>query len=140
MSWDVCLRKPDGTIAQVPEHTSHGGTHRAELVELPTGTRLHPATGNPVVLVAAEQTDAELNVTFNYAEVFRLVMARPFGDLDGMKASEAQGTLDSAVALVGDLWPWSLDYWAPTPGNAAVPLRLMADWGKLHPDATWEVH
>lgn len=121
MSWNVSLRYGD-TIAQVENH-EEGGTY---------------ALGGT--------TDADLNVTWNYQDVYKLVDFYPPTSLHGKKAIETIGELAQAIerlgvkqyarqiSLRGD---WEYDYYAPTPGNAGHALNILLGWARQHPDAVW---
>lgn len=78
----------------------------------------------------------ELNVTYNYSEVYRLL---DFGlrDLDGKRADDTLPTLQRIVDKLGTkTYP---DYWAPTPGNAGKALARLLSWAKQYPDGIWRV-
>jgi hypothetical protein len=81
--------------------------------------------------------DASLNVTYNYAEVYRL-LGFSIRDLEDRKASETTAQL---VALVEKLGTQQFDdYWAPTPGNAGHALSILLGWARQYPDGIWQVH
>ena len=74
---------------------------------------------------------AELNVTYNYGELF------DFHWLDGKKASDTITKLQDAVTDLGiDKDP---DYWLPTPGNVGYACNLLLQWAKQYPDIVWAV-
>jgi len=82
-------------------------------------------------------SDAELNVTYNYGEVFSL-----FGwSLKKLHQVRAGDTVDALEHLAAKLpnKPYKADYWAPTPGNAGAVVHRLLAWARQHPDATWRV-
>ena len=113
MSYDVSL-----LVNEIPvpvDRLTEGGTF--------------PVTGSIV---------AELNVTYNYASLYREV----FGQ-DGLRwlnkktASHSEEALELGVLVLGDCK--HTDYWAPTKGNAGHALSILLKWAKQNPKATWEV-
>ena len=115
------------------------------------------ATGEPVTLAEKHQlrggtfalggTDvAELNVTYNYAPMFR----EAFKDPDGIKTI-ALRDLKTGLALIQNAilnlkGKPSDNYWNATEGNARKALCDLAILGNLvlstgdHDDAIWEIH
>jgi hypothetical protein len=86
--------------------------------------------------VMGGSTAPELNVTYNYSEVYQLFDFN-LKDLDGRKAKTVTGTLERLVKVLGT--KTYKDYWAPTPGNAGAALARLLTWAKQYPDATFEV-
>jgi len=119
MSYWVSLRDAGGEVCTVPKFED-GGTK-----------------------VAGGSEEAELNVTYNYGEVYRLVpkflgFEFSIGFLNNRKALYTIAYLEHVVEVLGDkTYP---DYWAPTPGNAGHAAAILLKWARLHPDATFEVH
>ena len=102
----------------------HGGT-------LPVDRHMEGGTfvvsGNPM---------AELNVTYNYSDVYRLINFS-ISDLNGKRAGDYIEILTELVKKFGDK-PYD-DYWAPTPGNAGHALSILLAWAKQHPDGIFKV-
>ena len=92
--------------------------------------------------IAGGSTDAELNITYNYNECYRLVpelAGEKFGVdwLQGRRARSAVTMLDHVTRTLGD--HTYQDYWAPTPGNASRAVAILLAWARLHPEATFHV-
>jgi hypothetical protein len=81
-------------------------------------------------------TEADLNVTYNYSEVTRLVDFG-FRNLDGRTAEDTIDELERVVAALGT--QQFENYWAPTPGNAGFAASILLSWAKQHPKAVWRV-
>ena len=84
-------------------------------------------------------TEADLNITYNYAEVYKLVMPsgslhKALGDKTGAETIEM---LESAVEALGTRQ--FDDYWAPTPGNAGFALNILLGWARQYPDGVWRI-
>lgn len=114
MSWWISLHDDDGNTAQV-ELYQEGGTQ-----------------------VVGGTTEADLNVTYNYSEVTRLVDFNFQDHLHGKKAKDTVELLEKVVFKLGDR-PFK-DYWAPTPGNAGHAAAILLRWAKQHPEHTWHVN
>jgi hypothetical protein len=82
--------------------------------------------------VVGGSTEADLNVTYNYARHF------PFRDLHGQKARDTGELLLAAVQRLGT--ECDPDYWAPTEGNTGHACSILLAWAEQHPDATWRVN
>jgi len=152
MSWDIYLDDEDGQPVQVRPFVG-GGTIMV----------------NPETMEEIPQVKAELNVTYNYSSVFQLAAAAALYELGrgGVYAPSPERTmleawyedgirsLDNARAsdvteglrlMLRQLDPRgrgpndAYDYWAPTPLNAAQPLRTLLEWCEQEPDATFTVH
>lgn len=90
--------------------------------------------GGTYVLGGSEE--ASLNITYNYAEVYRL-LDFSIRDLDGQTARE---TAERLAGLVEKLGTGKFeDYWAPTPGNAGHALNILLAWATQYPDGIWRV-
>lgn len=117
MSYDISLHDDDGQILTVGRHEGEGGTY---------------ATGG--------SSEAELNITYNYGECYKLVFD-DYGGLrdllDGKRASDMLPILTRAVDRLGTRQ--YQDYWAPTPGNAGHALNILLGWAREHPRAIFRV-
>ena len=113
MSWDVSLVNDDGEIVEV-DRFEEGGTR-----------------------CVGGSTIAELNVTYNYNEVTKLIWFHFKDGLDGYQARDTIRILLEAVEKLGTLI--YKDYWAPTPGNAGFACFILLGWARQHPDCTWVV-
>ena len=111
MSYWVYLTKDDKSVI-VNRHTE-GGTYAVG------GTK-----------------NAELNVTYNYSQVYSLVRFS-LRDIGGKMAQEVILELKCVITALGT--NRHNDYWAPTPGNAGYALSILLKWAKQHPDATFVV-
>ena len=80
--------------------------------------------------------EPELNITYNYAEVYSLFDFN-INDLNGRRAALFIEKMEQIVAKCGT--KRFENYWAPTPGNAGFALSILLGWAKQYPDATWEV-
>jgi hypothetical protein len=114
MSWDISLETPEGQALQVA-HPGEGGTY---------------ALGG--------SNEADLNVTYNYSEVTRLVSFHFRDNLHGKQAAWTIRELERVVRLLGDR-PYEKDYWAPTPGNAGLACAVLLSWAVQHPEGIWRV-
>lgn len=113
MSYDVELVDPvTGQPLPSPEHFEEGGTRAFGGANL-----------------------CELNVTYNYAEVYGGLVR----DLNGRPAVDTIPELEEFC----DLWkyarPYERDYWAPTPGNACAAIARLLSFARAHPDGVWMV-
>lgn len=106
MSWWVYLERAGETV-DVPPHTE-GGTFAMGGIDR-----------------------AELNVTYNYRDLF------DFDKLHGKKALDTVDVLRSAVARLGT--ERHTDYWKPTSGNAGYAASILLRWAEVYPDAVWRV-
>ena len=112
MSFDISLEDMTSKVVQVP-HFQEGGTQ-----------------------VMGGSTDAELNVTYNYALVANLAGVHIRG-LDGSTAKDTTAKLRRAVELLGT--NQHDDYWADTSGNVGHALNILWGWALEHPEAKWNV-
>lgn len=112
MSYDVELMGPDGTVLPFGTVFAEGGTQRVG------GT-----------------DRCELNITYNYAEVFGGLVR----ELNGKRASDTIDDLRAFVARWPNARPYERDYWAPTPGNAKVAIERLITFADRHPDGVWHV-
>lgn len=86
--------------------------------------------------VLGGSTEAELNITYNYSEVYNL-LGFNISQLNGQKAGDWIPELDALVSRLGT--KQFTDYWAPTPGNAGYALSILLEWAKQYPDAIFRV-
>ena len=94
----------------------------------------HQDGGNYVI---GGTTSAELNVTYNYAKVWR-DYEWSLRDLDGRRAGDCLPELRLLVKNLGT--EPDDDYWKATPGNAGRALARLLEWGELYPDAVFNVN
>lgn len=87
--------------------------------------------------VIGGSTEPELNITYNYAEVYSLFDFNIHDDLDGKRAGDCIEQMEKIVAKCGTRK--FENYWAPTPGNAGFALNILLGWAKQYPDSTFEV-
>lgn len=82
-------------------------------------------------------TDAALNVTYNYAPIFRRVLGdRGIRTIYGMTGAASLPVLDEAIAkLGGDV---DADYWRATEGNARQALKHLRELAQMCPDGAWQ--
>lgn len=148
MSYDVYLHDDNGAPCKVRPFLG-GGT-----IEV-----------NPDTMEEVPQVEARLNVTYNYSRVYGLAIKAALWDLhqsnlglpslrntlrsmgedglrhlDGRTALIVRDALEAVLAQLTNNRPYENDYWAPTLGNAAVPLRVLASWCHEHPSGTFRVH
>jgi hypothetical protein len=115
MSYDIYLKDPDSgiTIEMDSRHYLKGGNY---------------ALGGT--------TEAWLNVTYNYAKIFRRVLGdegiRSIYDTTGQ---DSLPLLTKAIDQLGDdVHP---DYWEPTEGNAKHALISLRTLAEMRPDGIW---
>lgn len=151
MSWWVYLNDDDGEMCKVRPFMG-GGTVLAD----------------PRTMEEIPQVEAQLNVTSNYSLLFDLAakgalyeLGRAHGttheaipmlvawyedgfhSLNSRRASEVRAGLELMVA---ELDPRGIgvrddmDYWTPTPKNAAAALRTLVGWCYDAPDGTFDAH
>lgn len=82
-------------------------------------------------------TQAELNVTYNYSEVYSIFDFHLHDSLHGKRAGDTVAKMEEIIKKCGTRG--FKDYWAPTPGNAAAALLRLVAWAKQYPDGIWEV-
>lgn len=80
-------------------------------------------------------TECNLNITYNYAEVFGSLVR----DLNGKTAAETTPALREFCELWKGRRPYETDYWAPTPGNALKAVVRLLSFAERHPSGVWEV-
>ena len=85
---------------------------------------------------------AELNVTYNYAEYFyRIFLEIQFSragirSIYGLTGAESIPVLQTAIAKLND--DVDQDYWEPTEGNAKKALTQLLALANMRPDGVWE--
>ncbi len=80
--------------------------------------------------------EAWLNITYNYAEhYYRLLGENGIRTIYGMTGADSIPILQAAADKLADVF--SLDYWAPTEGNAKKALLQLIAIAKLRPDGIW---
>lgn len=109
---------------------------------------LDPVTKTPIefdskhhvvggVFVLGGTSEAWLNITYNYGQIFR----EKLGDggirrIYGKPGAETIPILEDAVSkLADDVDP---DYWKPTEGNAKRALCGLLAFAKMRPDGIWD--
>jgi len=112
MSYDIELCDQDGRPVEVPRH-EEGGTY-----------------------VIGGKVEADLNVTYNYAQRYAEV-GFSIRSLDGRSGADTAADLRFVVDAFGT--ERVRDYWEPTHGNAGYAASILLAWAELHPDATWRV-
>lgn len=115
MSYDIFLKDPvTGSRLQLQEpHHMRGGTY---------------AIGGT--------TDAELNVTYNYAKHFGGLGDRGIRSLYGSSGADSIPLMESVIAQLGD--DVSDDYWEATEGNAKRALMQLVALAKMLPHGIWD--
>lgn len=118
MSWTVYLNDDDGDtiVFDKPVHQA-GGT-----------------------IQLGECYSAEMHsVTYNYSDhYYKLYPDEGFRTFNGMLAQTSIPLLEYGLKLL-DPKTETLDYWAPTEGNARKVLETMLAWAKEAPNAIWDV-
>ncbi len=81
----------------------------------------------------------ELNITYNYGELFRKAgLPDALKSLHEKRAGDTIEMLKAAVAFLGTN-RYTKDYWAPTLGNAGFALSILLGWALKYPDGVWRV-
>ena len=116
MSYDINLCDPvthDVLELDVP-HDMRGGTYAMG------GTR-----------------EAHLNVTYNYAPIFRRVLGdKGIRTIYGMTGAESIPVLEAAASRLAD--DATGNYWDATDGNAKRALLQLVALARLRPDGVWD--
>ena len=113
MSYDIKLVDPETRESVGAPHHSEGGTYAIDGVSV-----------------------AELNITYNYGECYRLCNFS-LRDLYSKKAKDTISELERVISCLG-VKQYTRDYWAPTPGNAGYACSILLAWARQHPEAVWE--
>ena len=91
MSYDIYLREQaTGEVANVPGHLMIGGTYKADY---------HPETGT---FTPALNTDAHLNVTYNYGCYYREVYEKGIREIYGMQGADSISVLENMISVISD--------------------------------------
>ena len=115
MSYDITLNDPVSkeTIQLDSPHQMKGGTY---------------AMGGT--------TEAWLNITYNYGEIFRYTMGeKGIRTIYGMTGGESIAVLEKAIRQLSD--DVNDDYWEATEGNAKRSLIKLLALARLRPDGVW---
>lgn len=132
MSHDVCMKK-DGKVLPT-NHPAKGGRYAVAVLNPDTEALLEPLG------------ICDLNVTYNYSWFYYKFLDTIDGleYLYGKKGSECLPRLEYCLAQLcskgmgNGKFSYDKDYWAPTAGNAAVPIKTFIEWCKEHPDGIFE--
>lgn len=153
MSYDIYLNDPStGEVSKVNSFLMTGGTV--------------PCRNVNGQLFQDEQTDAWINITYNYAKYYYAVTegderfahtGSASGEVDygirgiyGKTGAESIPLLQLMIDRIHDRYIYSdgkwldereadtSDYWAPTAANAIRPLRQMISLAEQCPDSVWE--
>lgn len=111
MSYDVSLIEDD-RICTVNETCQAGGTQ-----------------------IVGGTNECELNITYNYGEVFGDLVR----ELNGRKAVDTIEELQAFVDKWPNARPYKSDYWAPTPGNAVAAIKRLLSFATQNPNGTWHI-
>jgi hypothetical protein len=111
------------------------------LCDAVTGDTLHADSPHQMaggVVCLGGTTELWLNVTYNYAPMFRRALDTEHGirALYGKSGAVAVPMLDRAIAALGD--DVSDNYWAATEGNAKRALVQLRAMALLRPDGVWD--
>lgn len=116
MSYDINLCDPvtHDVLELDDQHEMRGGTYAIG------GTR-----------------EAYLNVTYNYAPIFRRVLGeKGIRTIYGMTGAESIPVLEAAASRLAD--DATGNYWDATEGNAKRALLQLVALAKLRPDGVWD--
>lgn len=102
MSYDIYLKEPvTGEVARVPGHLMIGGTYKADY---------HPETGT---FTPALNTEAHLNVTYNYGQYYRDVYEKGIRQIYGMSGVDSIPVLEHMILAITNKYKKS-DGWINT--------------------------
>ena len=102
MSYDIYLREPvTGEVANVPGHLMIGGTYKADY---------HPETGT---FTPALNTDAHLNVTYNYGCYYREIYENGIREIYGMQSVDSISVLENMISVISNKYKEN-DTWLST--------------------------
>lgn len=102
MSYDIYLREHvTGEVANVPGHLMIGGTYKADY---------HPETGT---FTPALNTEAHLNVTYNYGCYYREVYENGIREIYGMQGVDSISILENMISVISDRYKKD-DTWIST--------------------------
>ena len=89
MSYDIYLKDPvTGEVANVPGHLMIGGTYKADY---------HPETRT---FTPALNTDAHLNVTYNYGCYYREAYKNGIREIYGMQGVDSISVLENMISVI----------------------------------------
>ena len=129
MSYDIYLKEPTtGEMASVPGHLMRGGTYKVEY---------DPETNR---FVQALNTDAHINITYNYGSYYREVYKDGIREIYGVSAADSIEILEKMIQTIKDKYvikATTEDYWAATPANAIKQLYQLIALAKMRPDCVW---
>lgn len=99
MSYDIHLKEPvTGEVVSVPGHLMIGGTYKADY---------HPETG---IFTPALNTEANLNVTYNYGRYYKDVYEKGIRQIYGMSGIDSIPVLENMISEIAkkykknDVW------------------------------------
>lgn len=102
MSYDIYLKEPvTGEVASVPGHLMIGGTYKADY---------HPETGT---FTPALNTEAHLNVTYNYGRYYKEVYEKGIRQIYGLSGVDSISILENMIAAITDKYKKD-DVWTST--------------------------
>lgn len=102
MSYDIYLKEPiTGEVASVPGHLMLGGTYKADY---------HPETGT---FTPAFNTEAHLNVIYNYGQYYRDVYEKGIRQIYGMSGVDSIPVLEYMISAITNKYKKS-DEWINT--------------------------
>jgi len=83
--------------------------------------------------------ETNLNITYNYSWYYYMFLDKNKGirALYGKKAKNCKKILEKAIAPCENCKP-NKDYWAETPGNCIIPLKIFLDWCNNFPDGVFK--
>ena len=122
MSYNITLVEPDTKepIIFDEPHQIAGGTFAVDIL-----------TGKP------SNTEAWLNVTYNYSGQYGPIWNMTLHDMDGWTVAKAKPYIEEAVKILGT--NRSSDYWENTPGNAGAAMADLLILMVRCPDAVMMV-
>lgn len=102
VSYDIYLKEPvTGEVASVPGHLMIGGTYKADY---------HPKTGT---FTPALNTEAHLNVTYNYGGYYKEVYEKGIRQIYGLSGVDSISILENMIATITDKYKKD-DVWTST--------------------------
>lgn len=97
-------------------------------------------TGGTVAVGGSKRATATVTYNYSYFYYNEIHEDDGFRWLDGKTARDTIDVLEGAVDTLGDTPHGDTDsYWIPSTGNAGKQLKVLLEWAKQHPDATWRV-
>ena len=99
MSYDIYLKDPvTGDTAEVPGHLMSGGTYRADY---------HPETGT---FTPALNTDAHLNITYNYGAYYGEVAEKGIRTIYGLTGYDSIPILENMISSLKEKYKKDEDW------------------------------